>query len=174
MGWWQRLRFGGIHLVTWITVAGGLTVAAVAQFCEGVSNDWPTFGSGWPMQWTYNRPPTNCNWLAVGINVGFYSILVASTAFVCERLVQSWRKPWQISLAALLWVSSVVGAIFAIAGQDYLPVIHDAFAYLKLRSRGSDYLPWYAQYPTYFALGCSLYLFADTTLRLCRGMLSRH
>jgi hypothetical protein len=171
---WRGWRFLGIHLLTWIALASGLTVAAVAQLCEGGSeNYWGSSGLGWPMQWSAGVPPTSCDWIAAGVNFAFYSAVVASSAFVCERLVRSWEKPWQISLAAILWVSSILGATLAIAGQDYLPIIHDAFNYLKLRARGSDYLPRYAMYPTYFALGCFLYLCADTTLRLCRGMLSR-
>ena len=98
---------------------------------------------------------------------------MASAAFVCERLIRSWEKPWQISLKAILWVSSLIGVNLAITGQEYLEVVQRGFHYLQLAPRGSDYLPWYTKYPTYMALGCFLYLCADTTFRLCRGMLSR-
>ena len=171
---WRRLRFGGLHLLTWIVLANGIAVAAVAQFCEAASENHGWYsGRGWPMRWTAVAGSGSCHWLAAGINVAFYSAVVASTGFVCERLVRSWEKPWQISLAAILWVSSIVGAILAIAGQDYLVIVRRGFQYFNLSPRGSDYLPWYAMFPTYLAIGCWLYLCADTTFRLCRGMLSR-
>jgi hypothetical protein len=171
---WRKLRFGGLHLLTWIVLASGIAVATAAQLWEGVSEDYvPYSGLGWPLRWTAAVRPGRPHWLAAGLNVAFYSAIVASAAFVCERLVCSWEKPWQISLAAIMWVSTLVGAILAIAGQDYFVIVHRSFDYLNVAPRGSDYLPWYTKYPTYMALGCFLYLCADTTFRLCRGMLSR-
>src|SRR5207253_2921198 len=96
-----------------------------------------------------------------------------ASAWVCERLVCCWHKPWQMTIAAILWLSSAVGATLAIQQQPYWPVVFTLFRFLDIRPRREQDMHWYVLLPTYIGVACLLYLSADTLLRLCGALIRR-
>src|SRR5437762_9994731 len=113
MRWWRNLRVFGIHALTWAVLLGGVSLAVVVQrdsFDSGTYG-WPmemldrdTIGSYWfglqplPPQIRYEW-----HWAGAFFNVCLFAAIAIASAWVCERLVCCWHKPWQITIAAILW-----------------------------------------------------------------------
>jgi hypothetical protein len=158
---WRKLRLWRIHLLTWLVIGGGAMAGLEAQHCD----------DGWPMQCRIpddpgilaGQPSGNylILWPGLIFNIAFFAAITLSTASVVERLIGSWRKPWQVSLAGALWASSLFGTTLAVTQQEYLPIMMTAFGYLRLTPRSEECLPGYIRLPIYLGIGCLLYVLAS-------------
>lgn len=186
----RNARLLEIHYFTWTLVVGMTAVGLMAQI-DDVDWDHSIFMVwfyGWPMK-LYDSPLEIefSHWELVGFDVDndvpsplattfnciFYALLIRAVAYVSERLVREWRKPSQISLAALVWVSSVTAGTLAIFSQDYWSVAYAVFKFLHIRPQDSDAIAWYLSVPSYLAIACALYWMTDSLLRFCIGFARR-
>jgi hypothetical protein len=194
MGNWRNARICGLHLLTWAVIAVGAIVAVLAQRQRHLHSlySWDsTIHFGWPMtligvpilpsgaSWFVPQPPPpppheyQWQWPGVAFNAFFWTLVLFASAVVVERLLRSWQKPWQLSLAGMLWVVSVFAATLAITGQPYLPPVMRAFGYLGLTPGSNEHFPAYVRWPTYLGIACLLYVAADAVARLFTTILRR-
>jgi hypothetical protein len=182
-------RLLGIHYVTWIFTVGMATVALLAQIEDVDWDNHTIWFYGWPVK-LYDSPlgialsdgdffvgveadnPAPSS-MAMALNIVFYVVLVRAVAYVCEQLACEWRKPSQISLAALLWVSSVTAGTLAIVNQDYWPIAYKVFRFLHVSPQDADGIVWYLSLPSYFGIACTIYWVSDSVLRRCRTLLQK-
>jgi len=185
---WRKFRLGGVHVFSWaVLLAGGVSAVLAQLNSEGQARTWFGWNSGyaeygWPMLALIRtdelpgvflgsipraqRAKNLWNWGGVLFNTIVLATLVACMTFVSEHLIRYWHKPWQFSLAGVLWLSSALAVILAMILEEYPPAIAAAFQYLNLVPRSERDIHLFIRAPIYAGIGCSFFVIANAALKL--------
>ncbi len=167
-----RIRVCRVHLLTWLCVVGFVILTVR---CQQLSNPFQFFSArrGWPLVISVettlpvwgNRPTTEreVNIAGLVLNIGFFAVLTLSSAIVVERSLRFWLGRWHVSLAAMVWVLSLVGVTIALVRQGFWTITLDVLDFLEVtHNQYINELPWHLQVPIYFGIGCLLYVLVST------------